>query len=190
MNRFDTSSTSLQWRACPIHIAPLVFFDIETTGLRPDRGARITEIAVVGHKGTCFDWSREQAPAGERSLSPVLPHLFGRLRAGVVVGHNLHFDFRFVAYEADRLGYDGLDLRFIDTLGLARAHLEAAHLEAVEDYRLETLLRTFDVVPDGDLHTALVDARAARALFWKLVDVGHIETLGEAGMKRLNWSTF
>jgi DNA polymerase III epsilon subunit-like protein len=36
-----------QWTDWPLRTAPLVFFDLETTAVRPDRGGRISEIAVV-----------------------------------------------------------------------------------------------------------------------------------------------
>lgn len=36
----------------PLRTAPLVFFDLETTALRPDRGGRICEMAVVDAEGS------------------------------------------------------------------------------------------------------------------------------------------
>lgn len=166
----------------PIETTALRFFDIETTGLRPDRGARITEIALVDRGGAQLDWRRERDAT---DLSTVLPGLFDHLQAGVVVGHNVRFDFRFVAYEADRLGLRGPAVRFIDTLDLART-LDLR----TPDVRLGTLLSHFALVPEDTLHTALVDARATRALFWTLVEHGNLETLADAGLKRLDWTTF
>lgn len=167
---------------CPIEVASLLFFDIETTGLRPDRGAQITEIALVNHTGICFDWKHERDSS---ELSGQLITLFGHFRNSVVVGHNLQFDFRFVAYEADRRDLRGPTVRFIDTLGLARRLLDR-----ISDARLEVLLSHFDLSPDGELHTAIGDARATRALFWKLVEHGNLNMLADAGLKRLNWTTF
>jgi DNA polymerase III epsilon subunit-like protein len=162
-------------------VASFAFFDLETTGLRPDRGARITEAAVVGRGEALLDWQRDAEDAS--SLAALLPRLLGRLEGRVVVGHHLSFDFRFIAYEARRHGLSLPRLQFIDTLGLARAALDAAH-----DGQLEALLRRFDLVPEGPLHTALVDARAARALFWRLVDEGDLQTLADAGAKPLAWT--
>lgn len=171
-----------QWADCPIEVAPLLFFDIETTGLRPDRGARITEIAIVDHTGVRYDWKRKRDGATQAlQLRP----LFDHLRDGVVVGHNLQFDFYFVAYEADRLGLRGPAVRFVDTLGIARTHLDRS-----SDVRLGTLLSYFGLIPEGDLHTALGDAYATRALFWKLVEHSDLHTLADAGLKKLNWTTF
>jgi DNA polymerase III epsilon subunit-like protein len=174
-------SNPAQWPDCPIEVAALLFFDIETSGLRPDRGARITEIAVLDRQGLRFSW--EQA-TGADDVDEHLPTLFHYLSGGVVVGHNVGFDFRFVAYVANRLGYQGPNVRFIDTLALARKVLEA------DDYRLETLVEICSISPEGALHAARVDVRATRTLFWELVERGGIETLSDAGMKRLDWSTF
>lgn len=182
MGRSSTSGSILQRADCPIEVASLLFFDIETTGLRPDRGARITEIAVVDRERVRLDWRRAPDTTDE---APPLPALFDHLRTGVVVGHNLQFDFRFVAYEADRLGLRGPTVRFIDTLGLARRLLDRT-----SDVQLGTLVSYFDCAPDGDLHTALGDARATRALFWKLVEHADLRTLADAGLKRLDWTTF
>jgi len=166
----------------PISVAPLLFFDIETTGLRPDRGAKITDVAVVDHADVRFDWTRG------REISPfadALIALLGHLRAGVAIGHNLQFDFRFVAYEADRLGVPGPRLQYIDTLGLARQLLDE-----VADFQLSTLLAHFDQASESELHTALGDAWATRALFWALVEHGDLRTLAEAGVKHLDWTAF
>lgn len=171
----------LNWAEGPIGLAAFAFFDLETTGLRPDRGAKINEIAVVGNRRTLLHW---QAPPDEAgALADQLPRLLEGLTGRVVVGHNLQFDFRFVAYEARRHGLDGPRLQFIDTLSLAR-RLLGPH----EDLKLEALLRRFDLLPSEPLHDALVDARATRALFWTLVDTGRLRTLAEAGAKPLTWT--
>ncbi len=179
----------IQWAGLPIRVPPFRFFDIETTGLRPDRGARITEVAVVDQTSVRFDWTREQGGIGDSAWPQMLRILFDHLRTGVVVGHNLRFDFRFITYEAERHGYAVPPLRFIDTLGLARALIGKPRLPGeVEDYRLETLLQAFGIPAEGTLHTAVADARATRALFWKMVERGGLETLADAGLKRLSWT--
>ncbi|WP_146110112.1 hypothetical protein [Salinibacter sp. 10B] len=42
-----------------------MFFDLETTGLRPDRGARITEMAVVDQECIRFDWAADAEPPSD-----------------------------------------------------------------------------------------------------------------------------
>jgi len=176
----------MRWKSRPIRIAPLLFFDIETTGLRPDRGARITEWALVDHTGLRLHWSVNlDADDYEERLASRLDALFEPLQQGIVVGHNLAFDLSFVAREADRLGLRGPAVQFIDTMTLARRlGLQTS------DVRLGTLLDYFGCTPEEPLHTAPVDARATRALFWKLVAHAGLDTLADAGLQRLDWASF
>jgi DNA polymerase III epsilon subunit-like protein len=168
-----------------VEVASFAFFDIETTGLHPDRGAKITEIAILPRSGQRFHWTQPENDIGDKYLSEQLSAVLAHLTTGVVVGHNVGFDLRFIAYETERLGFRGPDVLYIDTLGLARNFCNNT-----KDYTLSSLLNAFDISIKGPLHTAIVDARATRALFWKLINYGNIETLAQAGMQRLNWSTF
>jgi DNA polymerase III epsilon subunit-like protein len=171
------------WADRPLRTAALVFFDLETTALRPDRGGRICEMAVVDQRGVRFDWRSDEDPPRDDTVAAQLPVLIDHLEAGVVVGHNLQFDVRFVTYEAERFGLDGPDLRFADTLGLARSLLGAP-----ANYQLGTLLGVFDAAPEEELHTAVGDALATRTLFWHLVEHGGLSTLADVGVQRLQWS--
>ena len=139
--------------------------------------------AESDRQGIRFDWRSNEAPPYDDAVAAQLPRLIDRLEAGVVVGHNLQFDFRFVTYEAERLGLNGIDLRFADTLGLARSLLDAP-----DTHRLGTLLGHFDAAPEEELHTAVGDALAPRTLFWHLVEHGGLQTLADIGVRRLQWS--
>ena len=167
----------------PVRTAPVVFFDLETTGLRPDRGARITEIAIVGANGIQYDWRSPDDSSSDTAVCKELPVVRDHLQGCVVVGHNLQFDFRFLTYEAKRLGLSGIDLQFADTLGLARKLLPHR-----DDYQLGPLLRTVDAPPNEELHTAVGDALATRTLFWSLVEREGLKTLSDVGVKRLSWN--
>lgn len=167
-----------------IELAKLVFFDIETTGLRPDRGAKISEVAIVNRNSQLYTWHRKINNEFE-TLFQELPMMFNHFKKSVVIGHNLSFDFWFISYEADKLGLEGPSLLFIDTLSLARKILPERN-----SYKLDELLKVFDIKVNGELHTAITDAEATRALFWKLVEKGGISTVGDAGMKKLNWLSF
>lgn len=176
----------MRWKARPLRMAPLLFFDIETTGLRPDRGARLTEWALVDHTGLRLHRViNPDATDYDRVLAASLDDLFKQLQTGVIVGHHLAFDFGFIAREADRLGRPGPHLLFIDTCDLAR-RLPLR----TSDAQLATLLDYFGIDPDGPLHTAVGDARATRALFWALVEHGGLDTLADAGLQRLDWTAF
>lgn len=170
------------WTDLPLRTAPLFFFDLETTALRPDRGGRIREMAVVDQNGIRFDWRGDAASPRDDAVAHQLPKLVDHLEAGIAVGHNLHFDVRFLTYEAERLGLGGLDLRFADTLGLARSLLDVP-----DTYQLGALLSHFDAEPEEDLHTAVGDALATRTLFWHLVEHGGLQTLSDAHVQRLQW---
>jgi len=177
--RIDIPNPSLS-----IELANLLFFDLETTGLRPDRGAKITEVSILNRNSQIYSWQSGFKP-GASSFSDELQKILIHLKQGVVVGHNLQFDFWFISHEADKLGIEGPSLQFIDTLSLARKVLPDR-----SGYKLGELLRYFDIKVNGDLHTATTDTEATRALFWKLIEKGRISTVGEAGMKKLNWSSF
>lgn len=170
----------------PLRTAPLVFFDLETTGLRPDRGGRICEIAVVDHDGIRLRWVSETDRPSDDVVARQLHSLLDTLRSTIVVGHNLQFDVHFLTYEFRRLsesGSPGLDIQFVDTLGLAR------RLRPHRDgHQLDVLARDLDLTPDAELHTAVGDARATQALFWHLVDEHDLETLSDVGAKRLTWN--
>jgi DNA polymerase III epsilon subunit-like protein len=171
------------WADRPLRTASLLFFDLETTALRPDRGGRIREIAVVDEQSIRFDWRSDAAAPRDDVVAAQLPRLIEHLEGGIVVGHNLQFDFRFVTYEAERLGLRGIDVRFADTLGLARSLLDAP-----DTHRLGTLLGHFDAAPEEELHTAVGDALATRTLFWHLVEHGGLQTLADIDVQRLQWN--
>lgn len=176
-----------RWTDRPLRTASLVFFDLETTGLRPDRGGRIREMAVVDQDGVRFDWRSDAASPSDDTVAAQLSTLVDHLNSGIVIGHNVQFDFRFLTYERQRLselGLGGLSLRFADTLGLARRLLPNR-----DDHQLGALLTRFDAAPAEELHTAVGDALATRTLFWHLVDHGDLETLADVGVKRLRWNT-
>ncbi len=167
-----------------IELVNLLFIDIETTGLRPDRGAKVTEIAILCRNKCRFYWAFKDGENIE-PLNELLPNVLELLTQGVVIGHNLPFDLWFISYEAQRSEFEGLNIQFIDTLSLSR--------EVLPDrgsYKLSELLKEFEISVSGDLHTAITDAHATRALFWKLIEKGGISTVGEAGMKNMNWSSF
>lgn len=175
----------MNWGNCPVSVVTPVFFDIETTGLRPDRGAKITEMALVDHEGPQFQWKRPTLNEDHQTLSTQLSLLFKHFENRIVIGHNLQFDLRFIAYEADRFGLEGPSLQFIDTLELARRTLSNA-----TDFRLEALVRRLDLQVEDPFHTAVTDAQATHALFWRLVETGNVQTVAAAGLKHLNWTNF
>jgi len=176
----DRTPSALLEPSCPIESAALVYFDLETTGLHPERGATVTEIAVLEDGGSQFAWDVEQSTS---DLSTVLPQLMTRLGDHIVVGHNLAFDLGFLAYEAARRDIRGPKVRFVDTLSMAkRSGLD------YPSHELGGLVDHFGIDHEGEFHSAVGDVRATKELFWRLVEENGLETLADAGMSRLDWA--
>jgi DNA polymerase III subunit epsilon len=107
-------------------LQPLIFLDLETTGLAAAQ-ERITEIGLVEVADGEFlgDWSRLVNP--ERSIPPFIqaltgisddmvagaptferlaPELFQRLEGKILIAHNARFDYGFLKHEFGRFGLD------------------------------------------------------------------------------------
>jgi DNA polymerase III epsilon subunit-like protein len=165
--------------SCRIADAALLYFDIETTGLHPGKGAEVTEVAVLDSGGLRLGWTRDSS---EGNFGKLIPALFDHLEDGVVVGHNLSFDFRFVAYEAGRRALEGPDVRYIDTYALAKELDPDA-----SSFKLENLAGRYDLPVQGEFHAAETDAAVSCELLWHFVLNGDVETLGQAGLSRIQW---
>ena len=109
----------------PLHTVPLVFFDLETTGLFPHRGDRVCEVALLRERGGEPERRFEtlvnpQRPLSEQSFlvngiraeelagAPLFAEAAGPLRAisegAVLVAHNAPFDMEFLHTELARAG--------------------------------------------------------------------------------------
>ncbi|MFB6263809.1 MAG: 3'-5' exonuclease [Bradymonadaceae bacterium] len=156
---------------------PLVYFDLETTGLHVDKGATIEEAAVRDAGGVRLHWRCDSDGANPASL---VRRLVERFDGVVVVGHNVTFDLQFVADRAKRLDVEAPTARYLDTLGMAREHADSL----ADGFELEMLAEAFDLEPAGEFHRAIADTEVTRRLFWCLVERAGLETLGDAGLKR------
>ena len=129
----------------PFEVLPLVCVDVETTGLSPDRGARVCEIALLRSEGNrevsrfqslvhpqqpmppeviAVHGITDEMVAGAPAFADLLPELRDLLRGAVVVGHNVHFDLRFLRHEWHVAGEALPECAAIDTLALARTYFE------------------------------------------------------------------
>jgi DNA polymerase III epsilon subunit family exonuclease len=120
----------------------LVFLDIETTGLDPEKGAKIVEIAMLKVCGgiedryeslvnpgqpipsecskihsICDDMVKNSPPFDEIAVD-----IFSFIGHSVIVCHNALFDLLFVHRELYRAGVPVKNVRYIDTLKLARQY--------------------------------------------------------------------
>jgi DNA polymerase III subunit epsilon len=173
--------------AGPDELASLsyVVVDVETTGMRPWSGDRITEIAaVVVREGVVAD-RFETLVNPERPIPPMITSLtqinwemvkdaprfrdicaeLVRMLSGhVFVAHNVEFDWRFVSAEVERATGQRLAGRRLCTVRLARRvlpQLRSRRLDSVANhYGVEILAR----------HRAAGDAVATAHVLLRLLD--------------------
>jgi DNA polymerase-3 subunit epsilon len=132
----------------PFEALPLVCVDVETTGLSPDKGARVCEVALLRSEGGREVARFESLVQPQQPIPPevvgvhgitdamvaeapvfaaLLPDIHGLLQGAVVVGHNVHFDLRFLRHEWHVAGDALPDCAAIDTLTLARTYFNFDH---------------------------------------------------------------
>lgn len=173
---------------------PLVFYDIETTGIdrltdpapliwdlaavrrepdgRRSETERVIEIGQPIPSAANIAGVDPELPAKiGRSAAAVLPRFREHLEGAVVIGHNIcGFDNPIMVAHYARLGLPApvalTDPRHcIDTLTIARA-IFAEHPSPPARYRLVDLAAHLRVPsPDGVLHRAIEDARIVEAVF-------------------------
>ncbi len=192
----------------PADLARTVVIDLETTGLDPDGGDRVIEIAAVEvtpaglrERSSLVDPGMAIPPdgmaihgiddamvAGQPSFADVWPRLAPMVNDAVLVGHHIGFDLAFLEMECKRAGLEGpAPAIVVDTLDLARNvfHLVHCSLQAVAE-RIG--------IDHTDAHRALPDARATLAVYHAMLGairppgvptVGQlqriVESLGQGG---------
>ena len=163
-----------------------IIFDTETTGLKPFKGDRITEIGcieVIDLLPTGKTFRRYVNP--EREVPEEVVRITGLttqfladkpLFADIVqefldfvgdsplVAHNAAFDRDFLNAEMDRLDRTRIeDARFIDTLAIARKKFPGAYNS------LDALCKRFSInLSERTLHGALLDARLLAEVYLEL----------------------
>lgn len=177
------SSERNQLLQLPLSDVPFVLFDVESTGLEPQNGDRVCEIALIHWQGgvqrdayqTLINPGRPISPdafavnkipanllAQSPSFAAVSETLLGHLEGKVLVAHNAPFDFSFLNVELLRLEKSPLNNPLVDTLQLARTFLNH------ERYNLAALSRALGV--ESPSHRAMSDVVALKALFVHLLD--------------------
>ena len=148
----------------PIASLPLIFLDIETTGIDPRRGAQITELAVL-------DWTRPIIVRGFDTSDELHHHMaeLARLMAEtIVVGHNLPFDLRHLSVAFERAGQDfPANILAIDTMTIA-AQRASGGLTLTE-------LATREGIDPTNMHTALRDAQVCRELLQRRASLSGLQ---------------
>ena len=156
----------------------LAIIDAETTGLNPYRHDRIVEVAAVVIRPdgetlrefvSLINPERDMGPTGLHGITAgdvlqaprfgeVAPALLETLNGCVAIaGHNVRFDYSFLACEFERLGHAIPECPTLCTLQMAGGG------------SLSTCCVDYQVGFDGNAHSALDDARATARLLAKLL---------------------
>lgn len=181
----------------PLEEAPLVFLDLEMTGLDPEHD-RICEVCAirccgrreeeqleslvnphraqgVGQKIHGIQEAElEQAPPFAQIASP----LWRLLDGAVIVAHGTLLDEKFLSSELGRVSLQLPALGVLDTLQLAKRCF------AARTYRLGYLSQKLGLSHPKQ-HRAGDDARATKQLFWKAVELLSPKDLVDLGAVRV-----
>jgi len=162
-----------------LEATPLVFVDVETTGLDPSRGDRICEIALIRREpsGSTYEWSQLVDPQrpisrgayavnrisasllkGAPTFDSIISEVNDVIDGAVWVAHNAPFDLGFVRSEYRKARRTLVDRPVVDTVHLARRHFR------FPSNRLGELARQFGIAAP-DAHRALGDCRTTLAVF-------------------------
>ncbi|MGE4268362.1 MAG: PolC-type DNA polymerase III [Deferribacterales bacterium] len=167
-------------RDTPFSEMTFTVFDTETTGMSPQKGARLVEIAAVKVKpGLVIDLQdtfsslinpktdipyqayaihgiNTRMVADKPEAYQVLPQFLEFAGESVAAAHNAGFDYAFLTHHMEEKGLP-VNLRcVIDTVKLSRAAEKG-----LKSYSLDNLIHHFDMkipLPDSYRHRALFDA--------------------------------
>lgn len=177
----------------PLAETPLVFLDLETTGLGLAAGHRVCEVAMLRERAGCEEGRLDALVAPGRPLDPgaaavnglrdedlalappfaaLAPAALALAEGGVLVGHNLVFDLAFLRAELQALGLPQPAGPTLDTLQIARRLLQR------RSHSLGSLAADLGLPTPS--HRAMADVLATRALFHHLR-----ELMGELGVVTL-----
>ncbi len=159
---------------------PIVMIDFETTGMSPDMGERVTEVAALRIVGgeiteryvslincgvripsfitelTGISQSMvNQAP----SNTEVIPELLEFIGSDALAAHNASFDEKFLIAEASRLGLKAQHQSLICSVKLSR-RVFPGH----DSYSLGNICRKLGIRFKGNAHRAEADAEVASYL--------------------------
>jgi DNA polymerase III subunit epsilon len=163
-----------------------IVIDTETTGLDPQAGHRIVEIACLelvrhvptGRRFHCYVNPGRDIPAdalavhglgaeflgGQPPFAAVADELIAFLGDDRLIIHNAEFDLAFLNAELARLGRPPLASPFVDTLAVARRRFPGAPAS------LDALCRRFAIdLSERDKHGAAIDCSLLAAVYLELV---------------------
>jgi DNA polymerase-3 subunit epsilon len=162
----------------------LVVFDLETTGLYPEKGDMILEIAGVSvvddlietgasfhtyvnpgrqipKEATRINNITDEMVQNAPPIGDVLPRFFRYIQDSPLVAHNACFDVGFIDYFSSFFGFSRIRNRIIDTLALSREIFPLSPY-----HNLDAVLERLEIPFQKDTrHGALEDARLTALAF-------------------------
>lgn len=165
---------------------PIVMIDFETTGLSPDMGDRITEVAALRIVGgrvveryvslincnvripsfiTGLTGITQAMVDGAPSVAQVMPALLDFIGEDALSAHNASFDEKFLRAEAARLGLTPAHQGLVCSLKLARRVFPQ-----LSSYKLGNLSGQLGIAFKSAAHRAESDAEVAAQV---LIHIGH-----------------
>ncbi len=175
---------------------PFVLLDIESTGLNPQHGDRICEIALIRWQGGVQQHTFQTLVNPQRPISPaafavnrieanalrraptfadVCDQVLEQIEDAVLVAHNVPFDVACLDAELLRLGRPHVTNPLVDTLQLARSFLN------YDRYNLGSLAQALGL--ERPSHRALSDVLALKEVFLHLL--GRLRMLGVTTLEDL-----
>ena len=174
---------------------PLVFVDVETTGLDPNIH-EIIEIAILPLEGPV--WETKIKPEHIEKASPkaleingyrdhpedwgsaplfheIAPEIATRLKNTMIAGQNTNFDMGFIQSLSKRhdIPLKGVAYSWVDTVTLAYEHLVPL---GIPDLKLQSIC-DFLGIPNEGQHTAAADVYRTREAYLKMLRAGHLKRL-------------
>lgn len=170
---------------------PIVMLDFETTGLSPESGDRITEVAALRIAGgeivdryvslvncgvrippfiTSLTGITQQMVDTAPLAEDVVPELIEFIGGDTLAAHNASFDEKFLRAEGARLGHACRHAGLVCSVKLSRRVLPG-----MPSYKLGELARSLGIAFRGTAHRAEADAEVAARL---LLHIGR--RLGES----------
>lgn len=163
-----------------------VIFDVETTGMKPEEGHAIVELAaqrvrdrkvidsidsivnpgrtIEAEASAVHGITNEIIQREGKPLIEVIPAFVLFSEGATLVAHNIRFDLGFINSHLHALGLPPMTNPLLDTLDLAHQKV------LVASYALGYLAKHFNI-PQPKAHRALADVEVTRELLFKLLDL-------------------
>ncbi|MCF7916229.1 MAG: 3'-5' exonuclease [Candidatus Omnitrophica bacterium] len=164
---------------------PLIFLDLETTGLYAESSS-ICEVAAllvkqgkiidkfhtlvhphqkVPYSAFCIHNISDKDLIGAPYFKDISQKLTKFLSKGILCAYNIRFDIGFINYQLKKNYLDCLDLPLIDILIMAKKTLN------LKSYKLKSVAQYFGLTSDINFHRAEDDAYVTYLIFSKLIEI-------------------